>query len=278
MTQFWIWIGFISMTVGAVVFGMGAHRARSERWRRLFVLNFFITAIASVLYLAMLMGQGQGVFYGNQTFWVRYVTWFLSTPLLLLVLSHLAKNRVSTVGALLGANAAMIATGFVATISPRPINYVWYLVSCGFYVGVVFLLLGNYRMEAQQNNPGKVGKSAFSRLLTVHIVLWTAYPVVWILAGTGLGVLTSGLESMFYTLLDITSKVGFGFLSLNTLQKLETISNYREDPVYTEPAQTKSVYAESGYREDAVDPASSAERPYPDRPSPDKGPGINNRR
>jgi bacteriorhodopsin len=219
------------MAAGAIVFGMGAHRAYNERWRILFTLNFFITTIASVLYLAMVMGQGKGVFYGNETFWVRYVTWFLSTPLLLLVLSHLGRNRITTVGALIGANAAMIATGFVATISPRPINYVWYLVSCGFYIGVTFLLLGNYRNEAELNNPGKIGKSAFSRLLAMHITLWTAYPVVWILAGTGFGVLSSGFEGMFYTLLDITSKVGFGLVSLNTLKQLEQIPDRSDVPV-----------------------------------------------
>jgi bacteriorhodopsin len=223
MTQFWLWIGFISMAMGAVVFGLGAHRSGQERWRILLTLNFFITAIASVLYLSMVMGQGKGVFHGNETFWVRYVTWFLSTPLLLLVLSHLGKTRLSTVGALIGANAAMIATGFVATISAPPINYVWYLVSCGFYLGTVFLLLGNYRLESEQSNPGKIGKSAFKRLLTVHIGLWTAYPIVWILAGTGFGIISSGVEGMFYTLLDISSKVGFGLLSVNTLKKLEKI-------------------------------------------------------
>jgi bacteriorhodopsin len=221
MTQFWLVIGFVSMVIGATIFGVGATRVHTERWRILFTLNFFITAIASILYLAMVMGQGKGVFYGNETFWVRYVTWFLSTPLLLLVLSHLGRNRISTIGSLIGGNAAMIATGFVATISPRPINYVWYLVSCGFYIGVILLLLGNYRIEAEQNNPGKTGKNAFNRLLTVHIVLWTAYPIVWILAGTGFGILTKGVEGMFYTLLDITSKVGFGLLSINTLKQLE---------------------------------------------------------
>lgn len=236
MTQFWLWIGFISMTVGAIFFGISASRNRSEHWKILLTLNFFITAIAAVLYLAMVMGQGKGVFYGKETFWIRYVTWFLSTPLLLLVLTHLGRNCRSTVGGLLGANAAMIATGFVATISPAPISYVWYLVSCGFFVGVAYLLLVNYRIESQQNNPGKVGKDAFNRLLTVHLVLWTAYPIVWILAVTGMGLLSSGVETMLYTLLDVIAKVGFGLLSLNTLQKLDSIptdNGHREDEPLT---------------------------------------------
>ncbi len=237
MTQIWLWIGLSSMVVGAIVFGSGAHRAPNERWRILYTLNFFITTIASVLYLAMVMGQGRGIFYGNQTFWVRYVTWFLSTPLLLLVLSHLGRICVSTAGSLIGANAAMIATGFLATISPPPINYVWYLVSCGFYLGVTVLLIDRYRKEALQNHPGKVGKSAFDRLLALHISVWTVYPVVWILAGTGFGVISSGFESMFYTILDIVSKVGFGLFSVNTLTKLDRIPALETVPVdYPETA------------------------------------------
>ena len=140
------------------------------------------------------------------------------------MLTHLGRNSRSTIGGLLGANAAMIATGFVATISPAPISYVWYLISCGFYIGVAYLLLMNYRMESQQNNPGKVGKDSSNRLLTVHIVLWTCYPIVWILAVTGFGLLSSGVETLFYTVLDVVAKVGFGLLSVNTLQKLDAAS------------------------------------------------------
>jgi sensory rhodopsin len=102
-------------------------------------------------------------------------------------------------------------------------------VSAGeFYLRSTFLLRRSHPFEAEQNNPGKVGKDAFSLLLTVHIVLWTAYPIVWILAGTGFGVLNSGLEGMFYTLLDIASKVGFGLFSISTLQKLEKVSAQAE--------------------------------------------------
>ena len=64
----------------------------------------------------------------------------------------------------------------------------------------------------------------FHRLLTVHLVLWTAYPIVWMLAKTGYGVIDGGAETMSYTLLDLAAKVGFGFLSLNSLRQLEQTS------------------------------------------------------
>jgi len=61
----------------------------------------------------------------------------------------------------------------------------------------------------------------FAELLTAHILIWTLYPVVWLLAATGFNILSRGSETMSYTLLDIASKVGFGFLSLNSLRQLE---------------------------------------------------------
>ncbi len=221
MAQFWTLIGFISMTVGAIFFGYKASSATNERWRILLTLNFFITAIASVLYLVILTKHGEGTFNDHNSYWVRYVTWILSTPLLLLVLSYLGRSRLSTIGGLLGANTLMLATGFLADIYPKPHNITWYLISCGAYVGVVCILLSSYRAEAERSHPGKVGKDAFQRLLTVHIVLWTAYPIVWILADTGIDAIGDGVESMLYTILDVAAKVGFGLLSISTLKKLE---------------------------------------------------------
>lgn len=219
MTQTWLLIGVISMALGSTFFGFGAHNAKNERWKILFTLNFFICLIAAGLYLAMALGQGVSVVYGRQTYWVRYITWFLSTPLLLLDLCFLGRSSLPVVGSLLLANAYMIATGFVGTVSPKPINYIWYIVSCAAFLAVVYLLVKPYRIEAERKHPK--AKQAFRKLIAVHLVLWTAYPVVWILAKTGFNILSGGGETMCYTLLDIASKVGFGFLSLNTMHTLE---------------------------------------------------------
>lgn len=219
MVQTWLSIGIVGMALGAIFFGFGAHSAKIETWKILFTLNFFICLIASVLYLAMALGQGQSIIYERPTFWVRYITWFLSTPLLILDLTFLGRTSLPITASLLGANALMIATGLVAAISPDPINYIWYLVSCGAYLAVFYLLVSPYRQEAERKHPRN--RKAFQKLLTVHLVLWTGYPIVWILAVSGFDVINQGMETMFYTLLDLTSKVGFGFLSLNTLSQLE---------------------------------------------------------
>jgi bacteriorhodopsin len=226
MIQTWLVIGVVGMAIGAIFFGLGARSAKTEAWKILFTLNFFICLIASALYLSMALGQGQSVIQDRPTFWVRYITWFLSTPLLILDLTFLGQTSLPITASLLGANAFMIATGLVAAISPDPINYIWYLVSCGAYLAVFYLLVSPYRQEAESKHPRN--KKAFRKLLTVHLVLWTGYPIVWILAASGFDVLDRGVETMFYTLLDLTSKVGFGFLSLNTLSQLERGSQIKQ--------------------------------------------------
>jgi bacteriorhodopsin len=219
MTQVWLWIGCISMTLGAIFFGFGADHAKNQRWQTVHSLNFFICAIAASLYLAMIFKQGFTVVNGYPTYLTRYLTWTFSTPLTLILLSYLGRTSLSIAASMVGADVYMIVTGFVATISPKPISNVWYIVSCGAYLGLAYLLLKQYRQQAEQQHPRS--KKVFRRLLTVHLVIWTAYPVVWILANTGFGVISSEAESACYTVLDVAAKVGFGFLALNSLKQLE---------------------------------------------------------
>jgi bacteriorhodopsin len=221
MVQTWLWIGVFGMAIGCIFFGFGASKGRSDRWKILYTLNFFICLIAAGLYLVMALGQGFSIIEGRPTFWVRYITWFTSTPLLILDLTFLGLSSIPLLGGLIGANQFMIATGAMAAISPKPTNYVWYIVSCGAFLAILYMLLVPYRQQAEQHHPR--AKKAFRKLVTVHIILWTLYPIVWILASTGFGVLSQSGETAGYTLLDLASKVGFGLLSLNTLQQVEQV-------------------------------------------------------
>ena len=117
------------MALGSLVFGVGAARATTRRWQILFGLNFFICLIAAVLYLTMATGYGAVQIGPQRTVWVRYVTWILSTPLLILDLAYLGRSRLPLTGSLLGANTFMIATGFVATVVQSPYNLLWYGIS-----------------------------------------------------------------------------------------------------------------------------------------------------
>ena len=217
MATTWYWIGTAAMALGSVIFGIGAAKADHRPREILYTLNFFICLIAFALYLTMAMGYGSFVSAdGTKTTWVRYATWFLTTPLLLLDLTLIASSRNVLAAQLIGANAFMIGTGLIATLLPEDMTAItWYLVSCGAYVAIAYLLLGPYRRSAVAAHPKSAG--AFRRLVGVHVFLWTLYPVVWLLSPEGLDLVGDASEAGLFTILDVVAKVGFGLLALNTL-------------------------------------------------------------
>jgi bacteriorhodopsin len=132
----WNWVGATGMAVGVVVFGLATRRATNAYAKQSRVTLFFVPVIAAALYTAMGMGQGSTVVEGEKVYWVRYVTWFTTTPLLLLQLCRLVHARQSVVLGLVLGNQFMIATGLAAELSGTPRNWVWYAISS---VAFVFL-------------------------------------------------------------------------------------------------------------------------------------------
>ena len=217
----WYWIGLAFMAVGSVYFGFQASRATERRWQILWQLYFFICLIAAVLYLVMATGYGAvPAEAGRQTVWVRYVTWFTSTPLLLLALTYLGRSSLPLTTALLGANAFMILTGLVATLLDEGLlANVWWLISTGAYVAIALSFLGRYKREAKAALPSS--GAVFDRIVLIHLVLWTAYPIVWMLSPEGLSVVSSDVEALLFMVLDVAAKVGFGFLAASSLRTIE---------------------------------------------------------
>ena len=217
----WYWIGLAAMAVGSAYFGFAASRAPERRWQVIWSLYFFICLIAAVLYLVMATGFGSYVSAdGTKTTWVRYVTWFTSTPLLILALTYLGRSSTVLTSWILGANAFMIATGFVATILPEDaLSLTWWAISTGAYVAIALAFLGRYKREAKAQMPASA--SVFDRIVLVHLVIWTAYPVVWMLSPEGLDLVGDGPEALMFTVLDVIAKVGFGFFAASSLRKIE---------------------------------------------------------
>jgi bacteriorhodopsin len=53
------------------------------------------------------------------------------------------------------------------------------------------------------------------------VVLWLAYPVLWLIGTEGLGLLPLFWETAAFMVLDLTAKVGFGFILLQGLGAVE---------------------------------------------------------
>jgi bacteriorhodopsin len=59
-------------------------------------------------------------------------------------------------------------------------------------------------------------QSTFTTLRNLVLVLWTFYPIVWIVGTEGAGVVSLQVETLLYMVLDVTAKVGFGLILLRS--------------------------------------------------------------
>ena len=233
--QIWLWIGTALMAVGTLAFiGMGWGEEDPEA-QEYYIITIFIPAIAASAYFSMAMGFGLtelSVPWASEAldiYWARYADWLFTTPLLLIDLALLAGANRNTISTLVGLDVGMIVTGLVGALvtSSQTMRIVWWGISCGFFLALLYILVS--RLSAQASTqPGSVG-ALFSTLRNVVILLWTAYPIVWIVGTEGLGLIPLYWETAVFMVLDVLAKVGFGFLLLRSRNVLDQVSSSTAD-------------------------------------------------
>jgi len=107
---------------------------------------------------------------------------------------------------LIGVDVVIIAGGIVAAATTGTVSWVAFGVAGVAYLGLVYGLLVSLPRSA---SAGDRIRAVFGTLRNITVVLWTLYPVVWLLAPTGFGLLTPTTEMLVFVYLDIVSKVGF---------------------------------------------------------------------
>ncbi|HEY9640541.1 MAG TPA: bacteriorhodopsin [Coleofasciculaceae cyanobacterium] len=240
-TQLWLWIALIGMVLGSIIFGLKAVAQRRKEGMEFALVSFFITLWAAAMYLSMILGETVLFdFKGQHTlFWGRYVDWVVTTPLLLMDLGVVAGARPKLIAGVMAADVFMIVTGVIATLEGSPTNYLWYVISCGAFIAILGALLTEFSATARRRN-GKINQ-LFKKLRNTLIILWFGYPIVWILGAEGLSMLSVGIETACYAILDVCAKVGFGFILISASQDvlaqasnsdriLETAHDYMNEP------------------------------------------------
>ncbi|WP_380674425.1 bacteriorhodopsin [Salinigranum sp. GCM10025319] len=222
----WLWLGTAGMTLGTLYFVARGWSVEDREQQRFYIITIFITAIASAAYFAMATGFGltQVTVNGQvlDIYWGRYADWLFTTPLLLLDLALLAKADRNTIYTLIGLDVLMIGTGVIGALaaSSATIRIVWWAISTVFLLFLLYFLIRALN-EAATRQTAEVRKLT-STLRNMLIVLWLAYPVVWILGTEGtIGILPLYWETAVFMVLDLTAKVGFGFVLLRSHSILE---------------------------------------------------------
>ena len=198
------------MAIGVVILGIRAIAHRHREGMEFSMVSFFVCLWAACMYLSMALGHTQANIGGQEVYWGRYLDWIVTTPLLLLDLGILAGARPKLIGAVIGADIFMIVTGVIASVTTPPENYIWYVISCGAFLALLWALFSEYSTTARSRD-NKVS-SLFSTMRNLLVVLWICYPIVWILGAQGIEIIGTAWEAFFYAVLDVTAKVIFGLI------------------------------------------------------------------
>ena len=232
--QLWLWLGTAGMLLGMLYFIARGWGETNRRRQEFYIVTIFITAIAFSNYLSMTQGFGlTTVEVGGEElpiYWARYTDWLFTTPLLLIDLGLLAGANRNQLATLVGLDVLMIGTGAVATLTSGGValgavgdRLIWWGVSTGFLLVLLYVLFDTLTEQAQ-DLPSDA-RSTFTILRNLILVVWLVYPAWWLLGTEGIGAVGLYVETAGFMVLDLTAKVGFGFLLLSSRQVLDSVSS-----------------------------------------------------
>jgi len=148
---------------------------------------------------------------GTISLWGRYLTWALSTPLILLALGLIAGSNLTKIFTAILFDVGIMITGLAAalTTSSYLMRWVWYGISVTFFLVVVYVLLFEWPKDAREAGTADI----FNTLKILTVVLWFGYTIWWALGNEGLAVIESvGITSWGYSAFDVVAKYLFSFL------------------------------------------------------------------
>jgi bacteriorhodopsin len=216
----WLALGTILMLLGMVYFIIDGWGVTDPRMKEFYIITILIPAIAAASYLSMFFGFGltEVTLTTGETleiYWARYADWLFTTPLLLLDIALLAGASQRDIGALIGLDAFMIVTGLAATLMKVPVaRYAFWTISTIAMIFLLYFLVAAVGEAAQEAS--EEAQSTFRVLRNLIVIAWSIYPVAWLVGTEGLGLVGLFGETLIFMILDVTAKVGFGFILLRS--------------------------------------------------------------
>jgi halorhodopsin len=218
-----LWVNIALAGFATLLFVYMGRNVSGGRPRLIWAATLMIPLVSISSYLGLLSGLTVGfiempaghALAGEEVMsqWGRYLTWALSTPLILLALGLLADVDVGSLFAVIAADVGMCLTGLAAALVTSSYLFRWlfYAISCAFFVVVLYALLVEWPQSAASAGTGDI----FGTLRALTVVLWLGYPIIWAVGVEGFALVQSvGLTSWGYSALDVLAKYVFSFLLL----------------------------------------------------------------
>ena len=217
-----LWINIALAGLAILLFVYMGRNIQSERAKLIWVATLLVplvsissyTSLASGLTVGLLEMPAGHALAGQEVLspWGRYLTWTFSTPMILVALGLLADTDRATLFTAITMDIGMCVTGLAAALitSSHLLRWVFYGISCAFFLAVVYILLVEWPEDAAAAGTSDI----FGTLKSLTVVLWLGYPILWALGSEGFALLSVGITSWGYSGLDILAKYVFAFLLL----------------------------------------------------------------
>jgi len=209
----WFQLGTVGMVLGTLAMLWALRHVPREKYRESALL-IAVGAIAAVAYALMSFDIGtMSAADGHTVYLARYVDWLLTTPLnvaYLVVIAGASKRLLAEVGVV---QALTIVFGLAGAIVAPPFKWVLFAIGAVLFARVLQLLYGPVAAAIEGESDSLVG--LYRKLLNFIAVLWMVYPITWLLAPAGLGVMDLETQSLVISYIDVVAKIGFGLIALN---------------------------------------------------------------
>ncbi|SEN79516.1 sensory rhodopsin [Halorientalis persicus] len=209
----WFTLGTLGMIGGTLAMGYALWRAPGERAREDWLLiGVGVTAAVAYALLSAEIGTLQAMD-GHTVYVVRYIDWLLTTPMHVAYLALLVGVTGRYLWEVAGVQALTIVLGLAGAYVEGPLKWILFAAGGLAFVRVLYLLYGPITDAARTGNEDVAG--THRTLLNFIAVLWLIYPVIWVLAQSGLGLLDLETQALVVTYIDVVAKIGFGLIALN---------------------------------------------------------------
>jgi sensory rhodopsin len=183
-------LGLLVFAVSSLYFYVSG---KSGRLNTAFLVSF-ITLISYVLMwqgnLTVVTGTGQPIY------WSRWLFYALSCTLLMVEIAQLKGINGNAMVEILYLTVIVMGTGFLAARDLTAVKWIHFIISSLAYALLITKVLSV--------------KTAKSQWVHSYILFgWTVFPIVFLIAPTGLGLIGAAVANLLYLLLDIYTKIIF---------------------------------------------------------------------
>ena len=191
------------MQAGAVLFAAASlYFLISGKNKPGFSTEFFISFITTTSYSLMSLGIATVTTTSGQTiYWSRWLFYMIACALLMYDTAKVLKIPDNEYVWMAILTWLTMFNGFLSSYVTTSEKWIFYILSSLAFIGLLSKVMGG------KDNPG------FKSLKPFVLVGWTLFPIVFLLAPTGFGVINTATSETGYLLLDFATKIVFGIFT-----------------------------------------------------------------